>query len=136
MTNKEKRIIRVSEMINEHFLLALLDFRQPQCCTGNYIWNGRSSAKAQEILAPNLEHLSEYYMSVLRAHDLHSDLFNAIEQIKTKTAYTVGMIAGLHLAGRNDLLPQFASAYSQSQKDDLYEQYDNKGKRVISKCES
>jgi len=129
----EKRIMQVSEMLGERFLKALTDFRAPTC-GGNYIWHPRNSEEAQEILAPDLENLHAHLRDVCQANKLKLDLFHAIEARERQTSYAIGMIAGLHLAGRVDLVSRFASIYGEVTEREKYHQYDQRGK-LIEDCE-
>ena len=123
MNKLEKRIMQVSEMLSENFMEAALDFRHNTAQTS-------SLSEAQDILDPTLEHMSDCLAVVINKHGLNDALINDIRRAESVTAYTIGIVAGLHLAGRTDLLSRFANAYAVTTGKDHYNEYDEDGRYV------
>jgi len=107
MKISEKRILRVSEMIADNLLEAMLDFRH---CTQqtNGLWD------AMEVLDPDIKRLDDLQREILRNRNLSESLLNSLTVDQANAAYAVGILAGLHIAGRADLVLNFSAIYAET----------------------
>ena len=107
MKTPEKRILRVSEMIADNLLEAMLDFRH---CTQqtNGLWD------AMEVLDPDIKRLDDLQREILRNRNLSESLLNSLTVDQANAAYAVGILAGLHIAGRADLVLNFSAIYAET----------------------
>ncbi len=120
----EKRIMQVSQMIAENLIECALDFRHNTPQTHS-LWD------AVETLAPSLEDLDRDLERVIRKHGLNDTLLNRIRVQESTTAYTIGIIAGMHLAGRTDLIPKVADLYERNTIDGEMWDYDDNGDSIL-----
>ena len=105
MKTPEKRILRVSEMIADNVVEAMLDFRH---CTPqtNGLWD------AMETLNPDIKRLDDQHREILRNRNLSESLLNSLTVDQADAAYAAPAQrpAGL---GR----PRFHSARSEPFQD-------------------
>jgi hypothetical protein len=107
----EKRIIKVSELIANNILESAFDFQRNTTQT-------KFLVDAIEILTPTVTALEEKLDRMDRKRDLADALINDIHDMETTGAYVTGIIMGLHLAGRSDLVPKIADIYARNNDDD------------------
>lgn len=107
MKTVEKRILQVSEMIANNLIEATLDFRH---CTQqtNGLWD------TMETLDPDIKRLDDQHREILKNRNLSEDLLNSLTVDQANAAYAVGILAGLHLAGRADLVLRVSVIYAQT----------------------
>ena len=120
----EKRIMQVSQMIAENLIECALDFRHNTPQTHS-LWD------AVETLAPSLEDLDRDLERVIRKHGLNDTLLNRIRVQESTTAYTIGIIAGMHLVGHTDLIPKVADLYERNTIDGEMWDYDDNGDSIL-----
>jgi hypothetical protein len=115
-------------MIGENIIECAIDFRHntPQ---SNSLWD------ALETLNPSIKELDLALYRVIKKHGLSDSLFNHARNAESTTCYAIGIIAGLHLAGRVDLVPKFAQLYAQNTTDDEMWNYDDDGESIPHKSE-
>ena len=123
MNDLEKRVLKVSEMIAANLMEAMLDFRH-NTTQSNSLWD------ALEILAPSLKELDAAQLRVITKHELSDSLFTAARMTESTTCYAIGIIAGMHLAGRVDLIPKFASRYAATTSEGNTYRYDEDGESI------
>jgi hypothetical protein len=106
MKTVEKRILQVSAMIADNLVEAMLDFRHGCSQQTNGLWD------AMETLNPDIKRLDEQQRGILRNRNLSESLLNSLTVDQANAAYAVGILAGLHLAGRTDLILKFSAIYA------------------------
>jgi hypothetical protein len=125
-------IMKVAEMIAENFITATFDFRSPTC-TGQYVWDPSLSSEAITSIEPALGILSKHIQDVCQANKISKDLIEDTRRKEAQAGYKIGVITGLYLAGRVDLLPKVAAIYAErTDPNDIqkYLQYTDRGKRM------
>jgi hypothetical protein len=128
MDSKEQRILKVSEMISERIMDSIRDFSLE---TDGSVTN-KALAWAMYILAPEIQDKLEPAMDrVIKKNGLDDTLISHVKVVQMETGYTIGIIAGLHLAGRPDLVAKFAKLYGQKEAFcDYLTEYDDRGHNV------
>jgi hypothetical protein len=123
----EKRIIAVFEMIANNGIEAVLDFRHN---------NPQSFAleDAQKVLEPRLTQLSAQVQNLCRKHNLDDDLFNTLADAEACSGFVIGIIAGLDLAKRPDIVAKFAKMYAETTPEHLDRLFDQDGAIVIQRA--
>jgi hypothetical protein len=122
----EKRIMKVSELIANNILESAFDFQRNTTQT-------KCLVDAIEILTPTVTALEEKLDRLDRKRDLADALINEIHDMETTGAYVTGIIMGLHLAGRTNLVPKIADIYGRNMTEDYpfkYDKYDERGETL------
>jgi hypothetical protein len=124
LSSAEMRIQKVSEMVEIGMCEGVLGFRSPDL--------GRSERleRTEEVLDPTLKQLEQATYRMIKKHNLDDALINALRFTQSDLAYTIGIIAGLHMAGKADLVPAFAAAYATNPIGDNNEAFDEDGARA------
>ncbi len=84
------------------------------------------------VLSPEVTHLEQAAQRMATKHDLDDALINTLTTETGKSAYVVGILAGLHFAGRVDLVPKVARIYAQITGADDLRPYDEDGSMVLT----
>ena len=100
------RIIKVSELIREYLVHSALDLRYP----GSTI-DGDRLVEAQLILDPQIKQMEELVEKQCQEDQIDEEAVNHLRWAQMKASYVIGLIAGLHLAGRCDRVPEIAKVY-------------------------
>ena len=118
----EKNIREVSELITDSLIESLAPYREQD----GPLW------KALNVLAPeHTDHLDPALQRMVAKHKLDDALINAVKCSYAEAAYTVGIIAGLRMAERPDLVERFAKIYADDQpKYEVGQQYDEDGSLI------
>ena len=103
--NTEKRVIEIFEMIAHGNIQIALDPSNDGA--------GISLAKAQLIIEPRLTDLEAEVGGVHRQHGIDDSRINALRSAESVSAYVVGILSGLDLAQRPDIVGKFARLYAQ-----------------------
>jgi len=104
--NIEKRVIELFEMIAHGNIQIALDPSNEGA--------GISLAKAQMIIEPRLTDLEAEVGGVHRQHGIDDSRINALRNAESVSAYVVGILSGLDLAQRPDIVGKFARMYAQN----------------------
>jgi hypothetical protein len=110
MNELEKRIMQVSEMLSEHFMEGALGFQHSTAPDSSSLWD------AQELLTPDILRVRDCIGRMCTKHKLGDRLIDDALMQSSTTSYAIGIIAGLQVAGRSDLIPKFARAYAETTK--------------------
>jgi hypothetical protein len=80
---------------------------------------------------PSITVLNDHLGRVLQKHDISGDLISRIRAVECTSAHVIGILAGLHLAGRTDLVPKLAHLYARSTTNDgeMWD-YDDDGQSI------
>src|SRR5438128_9001668 len=73
-----------------------------------------SLAKVQLILEPRLKGLEEQVTSLHKQHGIADERINALRNAESVSAFVVGILSGLDLAQRPDIVEKFAKMYAHS----------------------
>jgi hypothetical protein len=124
----KNRILKVSEMITASAMENTLQFRHDRHQRQDSI------LECIQVLAPDLK--DELYPAldrVMEEHNLSDALINTIKADVSRASYAIGIIAGLHLAGRHDLVQKFAEVYAKNTVDGEMWEYDKDGESILPK---
>jgi len=102
------RIMRVSQIVQDYLIHSTLDFRYSE---STFDRDTLSLMEAQKILNPAIEELEELVSRQCQDDHVDEDAVNDLRFAQMHTSYITGLIAGLHLAGRPDRIPELAKAY-------------------------
>jgi hypothetical protein len=99
-------IKKVSEMIADNFVEVMLACRQCDTPPSFGLWD------MLETLHPEIKDLEDQQRKILEDHNLSQALLNRLVVDQANAAYTVGVLTGLHKAGRTDLVAKFSEIYA------------------------
>ena len=90
----EKRIMQVSDLLTDRLVASMLRQYEQQ----EPLWD------ALEVLVPEVKELAK--------HESEDPVIENLHSCRTQAAYVIGIVAGLRLADRYDLVGKFAKAYA------------------------
>jgi hypothetical protein len=111
MNETEKRAIRVSKLVADNLMECALDFRSCEQQSQS-LWD------AIRLLNPQITRLQEAVDRIFR--DKSDRLILDYQMESVTAAYVVGIIAGIHLAARADLIPRFCKKYAETTNERVY----------------
>jgi len=100
----KERVVKVFEAIAHRGIETAMTFVHE----GNTAF---SLPEAQLIIEPRLKGLEAQLYKVIKAHDLDDGLINTVRSAEAVSAFVVGILAGLDLAKRPDIVKKFAAMY-------------------------
>lgn len=83
--------------------------------------------EALEILMPELKEGENKLYQMIRKHKLGDELMNYCRYTAQEAAYVVGLISGLHVVGRADIVPALAKQYSEKTVEADFTDYNDDG---------
>lgn len=119
--NTEGRVIHVFELIAHRKIEIALSPGNDEAAI--------SLVKAQLILEPRLQRLEVEVGSIHKRHGISDSRINALRNAESVTSFVIGILAGLDLAGRPDIVGTFAKLYAQSAASSVDSLFNNNGSR-------
>ncbi len=95
----KRRIKMVSDMIRKHGRKSILSFHDQRPGNTSLLWLGQCTLVGGGLY--DIENLAE---QACRKHGVDGALIDTLRLVESATAYYVGIIAGLHVGGRSDLI--------------------------------
>ena len=82
-------------------------------------------ASAQLLLEPRLHGLEKQVTALLKQRGVVDTRVASLRQAESVTAFTVGILAGLDLAGRPDIVSKFAKLYAAESRQSIDSLFNN-----------
>jgi hypothetical protein len=123
----EKRIIEVFELIAHNGVEGVLGFRH----RGSPL--SFALEDAQRILEPRLKELTAQVNSLCKRRGIDDALINNLVDAEAVLAYVIGILAGLDLAKRPDIVAKFAKMYAETTREHIDLLFDRNGSQVTQR---
>jgi len=123
MDDPKERVVKVFEAIAHRGIETALTFVHE----GDTAF---SLPVAQLLIEPRLQGLEAQVYKMVKAHDLDDALINTLRSAEAVSAFVVGILAGLDLAKRPDIVKKFAAMYGRHAASSFDRLFDNDGSMI------